>query len=144
MSSRLKGRGAILLCPDCLNLKGQGSHASGFRCLLPHTQRIFNESGPIHPVTSVMGRDVGWRTFLNMLDYKSKLYGKVFVTVDPKNTTQTCSNCGFVMGTGGTEKLTLSDRKWTCPHCGIHHIRDWNAAKNILQRGLQKRKEQTA
>ena len=86
--------------------------------------------------------DVGWRTFLNMLDYKSKLYGKVFVTVDPKNTTQTCSDCGFVMGTNGTEKLTLSDREWICPHCGTHHIRDWNAAKNILDRGLQKIKEQ--
>ena len=40
-------------------------------------------------------RDVGWRIFLNMLDYKSKLYGKIFVTVALKNTTQTCSACGF-------------------------------------------------
>ena len=82
--------------------------------------------------------DVGWRTFLDMLDYKSKLYGKVFVTVDPKNTTQTCSNWGFVMGTGGTEKLTLSDRECICPHCGIHHIRDLKCRKSILQKGLQK------
>lgn len=80
--------------------------------------------------------DVGWRTFLGMLAYKADLYGKKFVTVNPRNTTQTCNACGFVMGTDNTAKLTLSDREWQCPHCGVHHIRDWNAAKNILDKGL--------
>ena len=78
--------------------------------------------------------DVGWRTLLEMLAYKAKLYGRKFVTVNPRNTTQTCSNCGFVMT--GNQKLTLADRKWTCPWCGIFHIRDHNAAKNILAKGL--------
>lgn len=82
--------------------------------------------------------DVGWRTFLDMLDYKAKLYGRQFITINPKNTTQTCNDCGFVMGTNDTNKLTLADRKWTCPNCGIHHIRDWNAAKNILDKGIAK------
>ena len=82
--------------------------------------------------------DVGWRSFLNMLAYKSNLYGNQFITVSPRNTTQTCHNCGFVMGTNGTDKLTLADRKWTCPNCGTHHIRDWNAAKNILDKGIAK------
>ncbi|WP_251913485.1 RNA-guided endonuclease InsQ/TnpB family protein [Lactiplantibacillus plantarum] len=80
--------------------------------------------------------DVGWRTLLGMLSYKADLYGYRFVTIDPRNTTQTCNDCGFVMGTQNTEKLTLADRKWTCPHCGVQHIRDWNAAKNILDKGL--------
>ena len=82
--------------------------------------------------------DVGWRTFLGMLAYKAKLYGRQFITINPRNTTQTCCDCGFVMGTNGTDKLTLDDRKWTCPNCGIHHIRDWNAAKNILDKGIAK------
>ena len=82
--------------------------------------------------------DVGWRTFLGMLAYKAKLYGRQFITINPRNTTQTCRNCGFVMGTNGTDKLTLDDRNWTCPNCGIHHIRDWNAAKNILDKGIAK------
>lgn len=82
--------------------------------------------------------DVGWRSFLNMLAYKADLYGSQFITVSPRNTTQTCHNCGFVMGTNGTDKLTLADRKWTCPNCGTHHIRDWNAAKNILDKGRAK------
>jgi len=79
--------------------------------------------------------DVGWRTFLGMLEYKADLYGREFITVNPKNTTQTCNNCKFVMGTNDTEKLTLSDREWNCPNCGVHHIRDWNAANNILEKG---------
>ena len=79
-------------------------------------------------------QDNGWRMFLNMLKYKSELYGKQFKTVNPKNTTQTCSHCGHTL-TGKT-KLTLKDREWTCPVCGKHHVRDINAAKNILAKGL--------
>ncbi len=80
--------------------------------------------------------DVGWRTLLGMLSYKADMYGKRFITVNPRNTTQTCHDCGFVMGAGSTNKLTLADREWTCPHCGTYHIRDCNAAKNILAKGL--------
>ena len=77
-------------------------------------------------------QDVGWRSFLSKLEYKAKLYGKVFITVDPKNTTQTCSECGHVMS--GKDKLTLKVREWRCPKCGAYHIRDVNAAKNILNK----------
>ena len=82
--------------------------------------------------------DVGWRSFLQKLEYKAILYGRTFITVNPKNTTQTCNACGFIMGSENTEKLTLKDREWTCPACKIHHIRDINAAKNILSKGLVK------
>ncbi|WP_020090409.1 RNA-guided endonuclease InsQ/TnpB family protein [Levilactobacillus parabrevis] len=78
--------------------------------------------------------DVGWRTLLAMLSYKAELYGCKFLTVNPRNTTQTCSHCGHIMT--GKNKLTLADRKWTCPNCGIFHVRDHNAAKNILAKGL--------
>ena len=82
--------------------------------------------------------DVGWRSFLGMLSYKADLYDRQFITVSPKNTTQTCHDCGFVMGSDGTKKLTLADREWVCPQCHVHHIRDYNAALNILEKGLQK------
>ncbi|WP_156409518.1 RNA-guided endonuclease InsQ/TnpB family protein, partial [Ligilactobacillus equi] len=82
--------------------------------------------------------DVGWRTFLQKMEYKSALYGRSFITVSPKNTTQMCNDCKFAMGTKGTEKLTLKDREWTCPNCGTFHIRDINASKNILEKGLEK------
>lgn len=47
--------------------------------------------------------DVGWRTFLGMLAYKADLYGHQFVTVNFQNTTQTCDDCDFVMGTNNTK-----------------------------------------
>lgn len=78
--------------------------------------------------------DVGWRTLLAMLSYKARLYGRKFLTINPRNTTQTCSHCGYIMT--GENKLTLADRKWTCPNCGAFHVRDHNAAKNILARGV--------
>ena len=79
-------------------------------------------------------QDNGWRTFLSMMTYKAKMYGKEFITVNPKNTTQTCHVCGHIMK--GAEKLTLKDRDWVCPACGSYHIRDVNAAINILHKGL--------
>lgn len=79
-------------------------------------------------------QDNGWRTFLNMMEYKAELYGKEFKTVNPRNTTQTCHCCGHIMQ--GEEKLSLSIREWTCPSCGARHVRDINAAINILQKGL--------
>ena len=85
--------------------------------------------------------DVGWRSFLQKLAYKADLYQRTFIVVHPKNTTQTCHDCGFIMGSGDTEKLTLKDREWTCPACQTHHIRDVNAAKNILSKGLKQLKK---
>lgn len=82
--------------------------------------------------------DVGWRTFLQQLTYKAEIYDKTFVTVNPAYTTQTCHSCGYLMK--GEEKLTLEDREWNCPQCGIFHIRDHNAAQNILTKGLEQDK----
>lgn len=78
--------------------------------------------------------DVGWRSFLTMLSYKADLYGKKFATIDPKYTTQRCSHCGSIMGHNGYNKLTLADRFWTCPICQYQHVRDWNAAINIIEK----------
>lgn len=79
--------------------------------------------------------DAGWRKFLAMLQYKAALYGKTVILVPPKNTTQTCSNCGYIMQ--DDEHLSLKDRSWVCPQCKTLHERDTNAAINILNRGLQ-------
>lgn len=83
--------------------------------------------------------DCSWSRYFQMLQYKSELYGKTYVKVPAKNTSQTCSNCGFTLT--GDNKLTLNNREWICPNCGTYHHRDENAAVNILNRGMDKLKE---
>lgn len=78
--------------------------------------------------------DVSWSELFRQLEYKSYMYGKTYIKVNPKNTTQTCSSCGYILS--GEEKLTLKDRWWVCPSCGKYHVRDVNAAVNILCRGI--------
>ena len=79
-------------------------------------------------------QDVGHRLFLTILAQKAEMYGKTFLTINPAYTTQTCHCCGHVLK--GKEKLTLNDRDWICPACGVHHDRDHNAALNILAKGI--------
>lgn len=86
--------------------------------------------------------DAGWTSFQRMLEYKADLYGKTYLEIDKRNTTQRCSSCGSIMGHNGHEKLTLKDREWDCPMCGTHHIRDYNAALNILEKGIAKLSDQ--
>lgn len=76
--------------------------------------------------------DSGWRSFLVILEWTAIKRNKTFILVDPKNTTQTCSNCGVI----SDEKIILGIEEWTCPNCGKHHIRDINAAINIKNKGL--------
>ena len=72
--------------------------------------------------------DAGWGMFANMVSYKAENAGCKVVFVDPKNTTQECSNCQTIVKKG------LQDRIHDCPFCGLVMDRDLNAAKNILIR----------
>lgn len=81
--------------------------------------------------------DVGWRLFLQKLQMKGQLLDKQVVLVNSRNTTQKCSVCGYLCGSDERHaKLTLRERKWTCPVCKTKHVRDVNAAINILDKGL--------
>ena len=53
------------------------------------------------------------------------------ILVDPRYTSRTCSRCGHVV-----QSLPLSQRTFSCETCGNVMDRDWNAAINILNRGL--------
>ncbi|WP_207591041.1 RNA-guided endonuclease TnpB family protein [Halomontanus rarus] len=72
-----------------------------------------------------------WGTFLRMLEYKCKREGTHFVAVDPAGTTKECAACGI-----STDK-PLWIREHSCPSCGFTADRDWNAAWNILSRGIK-------
>ena len=70
--------------------------------------------------------DAGWSQFLSILSTKAENAGLLTVAVNPRNTSQNCSNCGHKV------PKKLSDRIHSCPNCGYVADRDVNAAKNIL------------
>jgi len=72
--------------------------------------------------------DAGWNMFANMLAYKAEGAGCRVVFVDPRNTTQECSNCHEIV------RKDLTERMHNCPFCGLSIDRDLNAARNILIR----------
>lgn len=74
-----------------------------------------------------------WYELRTMFEYKSNWYGKTFVKVDPRYTSQDCSNCHERTG----PKNDLNARHWICSSCGLQHDRDVNAGQNILNKGLQ-------
>lgn len=73
--------------------------------------------------------DAGWYQFRTWLEYFGKVFGRATVAVNPAYTSQICSNCGAVV------KKSLSTRTHAC-QCGCEMGRDWNAARNILSRGI--------
>ncbi|HEX2912228.1 MAG TPA: transposase [Chloroflexia bacterium] len=77
--------------------------------------------------------DAAWTAFRSMLACKAAEAGKRYIAVNPAFTSQTCNNCGW----RPPDKLTLSDRWFSCRNCGLSLDRDHNAALNILSLGLQ-------
>lgn len=78
--------------------------------------------------------DASWGIFLNMLEYKCKWYGVNFIKINHfEPSSKTCNKCGYIY-----KGLKLNERSWICPECGTHHDRDYNAACNIKDFGLQK------
>ena len=75
--------------------------------------------------------DVAWGQFANVLSHKAEGAGRQFVAINPKGTSQRCSQCGTIV------KKELSNRWHDCPICGCHLHRDYNASLNILSLGLQ-------
>ena len=80
--------------------------------------------------------DNGWCSFVAMLRRKLMERGKYLVRVSRFfPSTQLCHECGHRFR--GEDKLTLSDRVYSCPVCGCVMDRDVNAACNILAEGTR-------
>ena len=74
--------------------------------------------------------DVSWYQLQTFTSYKAEWAGKKVMFVNPKNTSQICSNCGIIV------QKDLSVRIHNCI-CGLSIDRDLNAAINILNRGIK-------
>jgi putative transposase len=69
-----------------------------------------------------------WYKLRQLAAYKAEV-----VTVDPSNTTQICSSCGFIP----EKRIGLDVRTYECGSCGLIIDRDHNAALNILKLGSE-------
>jgi len=76
--------------------------------------------------------DVAWSQLAQFTAYKAEDAGRLFLQVDPRNTSKKCSRCGSLV------QKDLSVRIHNCPHCSLVLDRDHNAAINILALGLQR------
>lgn len=76
--------------------------------------------------------DAAWRQLRQYTEYKAVNAGRTCIAIDPRNTSQMCSDCGEIV------PKDLSVRVHECPFCDLVLDRDLNAALNILARGLSR------
>ena len=75
--------------------------------------------------------DLGFASFLGILHHVASKVGTLVQHIDKWfPSTKLCSACGCV-----NHAITLRDRVWACPDCGMTHRRDHNAAVNIFREG---------
>jgi len=75
--------------------------------------------------------DAAWGKLRQFTAYKAERRGGRVILVNPSGTSQKCSGCGEAV------PKELSDRVHDCPICRLVLDRDVNAARNILERGLE-------
>lgn len=80
--------------------------------------------------------DAGWGLFQQICIYKAANAGRTVMLVNPRYTSQICSQCGTV------RKKDLSER-WHLCDCGCSLDRDTNAAINILRLGSNQQSTMT-
>jgi IS605 OrfB family transposase len=83
-----------------------------------------------NPKLSGISLDSGLGLFRGMLRYKAQRAGATYVEVSERDSTQTCSSCGWKHSK--KNRIGLGVRQWTCGGCAVEHDRDINAARNIL------------
>jgi putative transposase len=76
-------------------------------------------------------KDQAHAEFITKLLYVAIKYDVVVHKIDRYYPSSKTCTCGYV-----NKELKLTDREWTCPHCGTIHDRDLLAANNILRRGI--------
>ena len=70
-----------------------------------------------------------FRQLREFLVYKAQRAGVLLLFVDPRNSSRTCSRCGFV-----DKKNRKSQADFSCLRCGHHANADLNAARNLATR----------
>lgn len=78
-------------------------------------------------------QELSLNKFKLFLIYKSEWYNRDLIEIDRYYpSSKICSCCGYI-----NQNLTLKDRTFKCPICGISIDRDYNAAINIRNEGIK-------
>lgn len=110
-----------VIVTENLNIKGMMSNKKHTKKKRTRSRHIANAS---------------WCEITRQLKYKAQWSGKIFKKVERTfASTQLCSSCGNYKNT--KLKNNTSIRRWRCPVCGTDHDRDYNAAVNIRNRGIE-------
>jgi putative transposase len=119
------------------NIKEDFQHKLSLKLLRENDEIIFEKlniqnmikEGHTNLVKSIT--EASWGSFIQKLTYKAERADKKVTSVDPKNTSKTCSKCLQIK-----ESLSLSEREYHCEACDFAMSRDQNAAINIKRLGL--------
>lgn len=77
--------------------------------------------------------DCAWGMFLLRLKQKAQERGKIVIQADKWfASSKTCHICGYK-----NNDLSVENRVWICPKCGMEHDRDQNAGINLKNYGLE-------
>ena len=78
-----------------------------------------------------MIRDCSWANLKLKIQSVADKFGCIVLEVNPKFTSQTCSNCGQV------DSASRNKEKFVCTNCGFIADADNQAAINIGKKGLE-------
>ncbi len=113
------------------NVRRDFHHKTAYR-LVHDYDRIgiehLNVKGLARGMLAKQVHDAAWAEFTTILAAKAECAGRELVKVDPRGTSQECSECHAEV------RKTLAVRIHDCPHCGFRTDRDHNASCNVEYR----------
>ncbi|MED4883075.1 transposase [Bacillus smithii] len=72
------------------------------------------------------------------IKYKAEEVGIKVVIIDPYKTSSRCHKCGHIHSSKNKDDWRPKQEKFICESCGFKTNADWNAAKNIATKGIEK------
>lgn len=90
------------------------------------------ERAPVRREQRRVHHSWAFRQLRGFVEYKARQAGVLVVAVDPRNTSRTCSRCGYC-----DKANRRSQAHFACLSCGYAAAADTNAAVNIAQRAAR-------
>lgn len=72
------------------------------------------------------------------IKYKAEEKGIKVVMIDPAHTSARCSCCGYIHRSVNKEQWRPTQEQFICQACGTKMNADWNAARNIATKDIEK------